>query len=186
MGLVPRYLTALPDRRPGRLRIVAVNGTHRPPDALAPLINVRSGAEADKLTPNVTKFCPTLACTNPHVETVLSYAAARSSRLVPSRYPWRARARTDTASSQQAAPPRLAGAQLYVYMANISVWHTVFQYGLRSDPTPSLGRGMWTRTESSARRLSRRASSSRRMVSLSASVECVGCRPGSVSECVCV
>ena len=39
-------------------RIVAVNGTHRPPDALAPLINVRfvrSGAEGDKQTPNVTK-----------------------------------------------------------------------------------------------------------------------------------
>ena len=36
-------------------RIVAVNGTHRLPDALAPLINVRSGAEGDKQTPNVTK-----------------------------------------------------------------------------------------------------------------------------------
>ena len=36
-------------------RIVAVNGTHRPPDALAPLINVWSGAEGDKQTPNVTK-----------------------------------------------------------------------------------------------------------------------------------
>ena len=33
-------------------RIVAVNGTHRPPDALAPLINVRRGAEGDKQTPN--------------------------------------------------------------------------------------------------------------------------------------
>jgi hypothetical protein len=30
-------------------RIVAVNGTHRLPDALAPLINVRRGAEGDKL-----------------------------------------------------------------------------------------------------------------------------------------
>jgi len=37
------------------VRIVAVNGTHRLPDALAPLINVRSGAERDKQTPNVTK-----------------------------------------------------------------------------------------------------------------------------------
>ena len=41
------------------VRIVAVNGTHRPPDALAPLINVRSGAEGDKSThqmsPNVTE-----------------------------------------------------------------------------------------------------------------------------------
>ena len=55
MGHVPRYLAGQPDRRPGRLRIVAVNGTHRPPDALAPLINVRSGAEGDRLTPNVTK-----------------------------------------------------------------------------------------------------------------------------------
>ena len=35
--------------------IVAVNGTHRPPDALAPLINVRRGAEGDKQPPNVTK-----------------------------------------------------------------------------------------------------------------------------------
>ena len=35
--------------------MVAVNGTHRLPDALAPLINVRSGAEGDKQTPNVTK-----------------------------------------------------------------------------------------------------------------------------------
>jgi len=34
---------------------VAVNGTRRLPDALAPLINVRSGAEGDKQTPNVTK-----------------------------------------------------------------------------------------------------------------------------------
>ena len=32
------------------------NGTHRLPDALAPLINVRSGAEGDTLTPNVTKM----------------------------------------------------------------------------------------------------------------------------------
>ena len=136
MGHVPRYHAALPDRQPGIIRIVAVNGTHRPPDALAPLINVRSGAEADKLTPNVTKFCPTLACTNPHVETVLSYAAARSSRLVPSRYLWRARARTDAASSQQAAPPRLAGAQLYVYMANISVWHTGISVWAPLGPDP--------------------------------------------------
>ena len=30
-----------------------MNGTHRPPDALAPLINVRRGAEGDKQTPNV-------------------------------------------------------------------------------------------------------------------------------------
>ena len=30
-------------------------GTHRLPDALALLINVRSGAEGDKSTPNVTK-----------------------------------------------------------------------------------------------------------------------------------
>ena len=37
-------------------RIVAVNGTHRLPDALAPLINVRRGAEGDKSTPNVTKL----------------------------------------------------------------------------------------------------------------------------------
>ena len=29
--------------------------THRPPDARAPLINGRRGAEGDKLTPNVTK-----------------------------------------------------------------------------------------------------------------------------------
>ena len=43
VGHVPRYLAALPDRRPGRLRIVAVNGTHRALDALAPLITVRSG-----------------------------------------------------------------------------------------------------------------------------------------------
>ena len=35
--------------------LVAVNGTHRLPDALAPLINVRSGAEGDTQTPNVTK-----------------------------------------------------------------------------------------------------------------------------------
>ena len=55
MGLVPWYHAALPDRRPGIIRIVAVNGTHRPPDALAPLINVRSGADGDKTTPNVTK-----------------------------------------------------------------------------------------------------------------------------------
>ena len=40
------------------IRILAVNGTHRPPDALAPLINVRSGAEGDKQTPNVTKMSP--------------------------------------------------------------------------------------------------------------------------------
>ena len=53
---VQPYLAGQPDRRPGRLRIVAVNGTHRLPDALAPLINVRSGAEGDKLTPNVTKL----------------------------------------------------------------------------------------------------------------------------------
>ena len=50
-GWFARYLPALPDRRPGRPRTVAVNGTHRLPDALAPLINVRSGAEGDKLTP---------------------------------------------------------------------------------------------------------------------------------------
>ena len=31
------------------------NGTHRLPDALAPLMNVRRGAEGDKQTPNVTK-----------------------------------------------------------------------------------------------------------------------------------
>ena len=37
------------------VRIVAVNGTHRLADALAPLINVRRGAEGDTPTPNVTK-----------------------------------------------------------------------------------------------------------------------------------
>ena len=41
--------------------MLAVNGTHRLPDALAPLINVQSGAEGDKPTPNVspnvTKRC---------------------------------------------------------------------------------------------------------------------------------
>ena len=54
-GLFPG--TFLPCRNDSQVaRIVAVNGTHRPPDALAPLINVRRGAEgADKLTPNVTK-----------------------------------------------------------------------------------------------------------------------------------
>ena len=36
-------------------RTVAVNDTHRLPDALAPLTNVRRGAEGDKQTPNVTK-----------------------------------------------------------------------------------------------------------------------------------
>ena len=41
-------------------RIVAVNGTHRLPDALAPLMNVRHGAEGDKQTPNVTKNHHTL------------------------------------------------------------------------------------------------------------------------------
>ena len=36
----PRYHAALPDRQVSQVaRIVAVNGTHRPPDALAPLIN---------------------------------------------------------------------------------------------------------------------------------------------------
>ena len=52
--------TTLPCRTDDQVaRIVAVNGTHRLPDALAPLINVRSGAEGDKLTPNVTK-CATI------------------------------------------------------------------------------------------------------------------------------
>ena len=49
--------TTLPCRTDSQVaRIVAVNGTHWLPDALAPLINVRSGAEGDKLTPNVTKW----------------------------------------------------------------------------------------------------------------------------------
>ena len=48
--------TLLPCRTDSQVaRIVAVNGTHRPPDALAPLINVRRGADGrdgvgDKLT----------------------------------------------------------------------------------------------------------------------------------------
>ena len=46
--------------------MVAVNGTHRLSDALAPLINVRSGAEGDMQTPNVTKLyadhCGTFVC----------------------------------------------------------------------------------------------------------------------------
>ena len=43
MGPVPG--TMLPCRTDDQVvRIVAVNGTHRLPDALAPLINVRSGA----------------------------------------------------------------------------------------------------------------------------------------------
>ena len=54
-GASPRYLTGQPDRQPGIIRMAAVNGAHRPPDALAPLINVRRGADGDKLTPNVTK-----------------------------------------------------------------------------------------------------------------------------------
>ena len=33
-----------------------MNGTHRLPDALAPLINVRRGAEGDTQTPNATKY----------------------------------------------------------------------------------------------------------------------------------
>ena len=45
---VPRY-TSLPCRTDDQVaRIVAVNGTHRPPDALAPLVNVRRGADGDK------------------------------------------------------------------------------------------------------------------------------------------
>ena len=48
------------------VRIVAVNGTHRPPDALAPLINVRSGAEGDKQTPNVTKCVTKCISRLPH------------------------------------------------------------------------------------------------------------------------
>ena len=48
--------TMLPCRTDSQVaRIVAVNGTHRLPDALAPLINVRRGAERDNSTPNVTK-----------------------------------------------------------------------------------------------------------------------------------
>ena len=55
MGPVPG--TMLPCRTDDQVvRIVAVNGTHRLPDALAPLINVRRGAEGDKQTPNVTKM----------------------------------------------------------------------------------------------------------------------------------
>ena len=47
--------TSLPCRTDHQVaRTVAVNGTHRLPDALAPLINVRRGAEGDKQTPNVT------------------------------------------------------------------------------------------------------------------------------------
>ena len=41
--------TLLPCRTDDQVAwIVAVNGTHRLPDALAPLINVRSGADGDK------------------------------------------------------------------------------------------------------------------------------------------
>ena len=48
--------TSLPCRNDDQvLWIVAVNGTDRLPDALAPLIYVRRGAEGDKQTPNVTK-----------------------------------------------------------------------------------------------------------------------------------
>ena len=47
-------------------RIVAVNGTHRLPDALAPLINVRRGAEGDRQTPNVTKMGARLNSTSSH------------------------------------------------------------------------------------------------------------------------
>ena len=58
-GLFPG--TSLPCRTDDQVaRIVAVNGTHRLPDALAPLINVRRGAEGDRQTPNVTnvtKLC---------------------------------------------------------------------------------------------------------------------------------
>ena len=54
MGLVPgSLLTCRTDDQVAR--IVAMNGTHRLPDALAPLINMRRGAEGDKQTPNVTK-----------------------------------------------------------------------------------------------------------------------------------
>ena len=57
MGPVPGTLLA--SRTDSQVsRIVAVNGTHRLHDALAPLINVRSGAEGDKLTPNVTQITP--------------------------------------------------------------------------------------------------------------------------------
>jgi len=52
-GWFARYLPALPDQV---VQIVAVNGTHRLPDALAPLINVRRGAEGDTPTPNVTNM----------------------------------------------------------------------------------------------------------------------------------
>ena len=54
--VVPVPGTLLPCRTDDQVvRIVAVNGTHRLPDALAPLINVRSGTDGDKPTPNVTK-----------------------------------------------------------------------------------------------------------------------------------
>ena len=39
-----------------------MNGTHRLPDALAPLINVRRGAEGDTPTPNVTKCTRIAIC----------------------------------------------------------------------------------------------------------------------------
>ena len=56
-GLFPG--TSLASRTDDQVaRMVAVNGTHRLSDALAPLINVRSGAEGDKQTPNVTKMSP--------------------------------------------------------------------------------------------------------------------------------
>ena len=60
-GLFPG--TSLPCRTDDQVvRIVAVNGTHRLPDALAPLINVRRGAEGDKQTPNVTKMQLAFSC----------------------------------------------------------------------------------------------------------------------------
>ena len=64
MGPVPG--TLLPCRTDDQVaRMVAVNGTHRLPDALAPLINVRRGAEGDKQTPNVTKPQILSVCSSP-------------------------------------------------------------------------------------------------------------------------
>ena len=90
VGPVPG--TSLPCRTDNQVaRIVAVNGTHRLPDALAPLINVRSGAEGDKRTPNVTK-CPLLTPYTPLSTKVTKQQCARC--LSPDGSPW-ARRRED-------------------------------------------------------------------------------------------
>ena len=73
----------MPCRTDDRLaRMAAVNGAHRPPDALAPLINVRREADGDKLKPNVTTPGLQLYSARPVTRVLLAHPLRRGRPLI--------------------------------------------------------------------------------------------------------